>query len=417
MINRLSLRYGGSNNLRTSFIKLCGILQRRKVVFLDSDPILCGQVLAASDKKGSFVEGLVAAPAWFPIYSLESMDGEIWEILSQNCKKIIAQTQWKERLGPIIQDELAVWKKSSLSEKNFKINAESISRFVVRALYTLIFRETMFSEDEDLFYLAANEWRKELGVKGKGNSAIKHAFWERLKVIVAASPFKEGLEKFHYDTGLWLSAFAQPFLISPQINSSDIMVAVFHFLRKDPILLQKAKEWSLRGETDHLNALLMESIRLQHPFPIVEREIEEDLTIGNLTLTAGTHAFILFDQFQQDQNFNPERWLVGNSQNPHSALPFGSGRRICLGKAIAQVLLADMLQGILSHFPDEQICPQEGHIFSGRNNDQHRSLKESIYQIKVFAGVLYKCFCLGFLKYKRQIDGSLSPSPSKRKVH
>ena len=78
-----SFRYGTQGtNLRLWLIKLCA-LQRKKIVFLNSDPKLCARVLQSSHKKGSFIESLVALPAWSHL-SLESVDGKRWQQLSKD---------------------------------------------------------------------------------------------------------------------------------------------------------------------------------------------------------------------------------------------------------------------------------------------------------------------------------------------
>ena len=41
-------------------------------------------VLKSSNKKGSFIERLLALPAWSPIYSLESVDGKTWQELASD---------------------------------------------------------------------------------------------------------------------------------------------------------------------------------------------------------------------------------------------------------------------------------------------------------------------------------------------
>ena len=83
------IRYGGGSfDLRKYFIKLCAWLQRKPVIILDRDPLLCTAFLASSDKKGSFVEHLFAIPAWHPLYSIESEDGERWKALSMNCCQV-----------------------------------------------------------------------------------------------------------------------------------------------------------------------------------------------------------------------------------------------------------------------------------------------------------------------------------------
>ncbi len=395
MTSKGSLRYGGGAlDARSALMKLFGLIQRKKVIILNSDPELCGEILSASDTKGSFLEQLIATPAWHPIYSIESMDGERWQNLANDFKKVLNRLQWRARLNPLIQKQMKVLKASVEESESKCIDAETLSRTVVRILYELLFEHSISKTDETLFYRAAEEWKKEIAVKGLADPGIKTEFWSQLQERVAASRFKEGLETYEQDPAAWLSVFAQPFLISPQINIGDIFVSIFHFLRADPLLLKQACEWARLKDRPLLEGIVLEAIRLKHPFPILERELKADFESGDHRFFRGTQVFILLDQFKQDQKFQPERWLMPTAQNPYAALPFASGPRMCIGKPIALELLCELLASFLTDFSLEQLRPEFGHRFSGRNNDQSATLGETWYQIRVFARALGRSFRL-----------------------
>jgi hypothetical protein len=395
-----SFRYASGNgsstsDLRSQFIRLNGWLQRKEVEFIDSDPRAVSKVLSASNTKGSLIEMLIANPAWAPIYSIESVDGALWEQLARDCRRVMSEINYKERLSTLVQTYGERLLQEVSMDSSAKVDAEKTSRFALRVLYDLVFESSISPVDEDLFFNASMEWRKELGVKGLGDRQIKEAFWKRLGEIVAASRFQYGLETYREDPGKWISVFAQPFLISPQINVSDIMVAVFGFLRKDRDILSKAQLWAKEGYMEGLNAIIMESIRLQHPFPLLERDLERDVTLGDRIIRAGTQVVLLMDNFRQDQKFNPDRWLDSKTAHEYGPIPFGSGKRMCIGKPIATALLCEMLQIYLRDFHLDQVQPAQGHKYSGRNNDNEESLAETWYQLKVFARVLYKSYLMG----------------------
>ena len=220
-----------------------------------------------------------------------------------------------------------------------------------------------------------------------------------------ASRFGHGLTTYAHDPSRWLSLFAQPLLISPQINIGDIFVSVFHFLREDVTLRAQATTWAASyrqsapaaaAASDHaqvrlralLEGLILEAIRLRHPFPVLERELQGDLSVGDKTYRAGTHFFILLDKFKQDQTFDPTRWLLPHAENPYASLPFAAGPRMCVGKPIALELMVEMLAALLSQFPFDAIAPAQGHLFSGRDNDDTETVSESLYQLRVFGRVL-----------------------------
>lgn len=387
----VSIRYAakGAFDARSALIRLFAFFQRKRVVILKSNPRLCAEVLAASDTKGTFLEYLLATPSWRPIYSIESVDGELWKQLAHDFKGVMNQTQWRERLTPITQKYLAQLVPVAV------IDSPAIARFTVRVLFEVLFEKPITAADEDLFYAASLEWRKEIAVKGPANPQVKQAFWTRLTELVQGSAFQAGLDKYAADPSRWLSLFAQPFLISPQINVSDIFVAVFRFLRADPVLLAQAQGWARANDKPRLGGVLLESIRLQHPFPILERELLKDTVLQGQSYAAHTQFFILVDQFEQEAEFQPERWLLPTAQNPYAALPFTVGPRTCVGKPIAMELMTEMLRALLTQFPLEAIQPQNGHLYSGRDNDGKPLPGETRYQLRVFARGLWHSLLIG----------------------
>ena len=399
------IRYGGGAfKLRHYFIKLCAWLQRKPVLILDRDPLLCSSIMANSDKKGSFVEHLFAIPAWQPIYSIESEDGARWKLLSMNCCQVFRTLRWKETLPLQVASCLEALADKINNDSSLVMNAELVSRSALQVLYELIFEHPIDAADETLFYQASLEWRKEIALKGVGNVAIKQAFCQRLSLIIKQSRYAEGFtdEQHLNDPALWMSVFAQPFILSPQINVSDIMVSVFSFLRAEPSLYEVARIKAKEGDEAYLNALIMESIRLQHPFPILERELCSDMIIEGKTVPAGTQVLMIMDEFNQSSVFNPQNWLA-NDKNTFEGLVFGAGKRICLGKALAKALMVEMLKSMLIHLPDLKIQPGLGHLYSGRDNDHKGSFNESVYQIKVFGRALWRSFKIGCQKNTRKM--------------
>ena len=396
-----SIRYGvGSFELRKFFIKMCAWLQRKPVFILDSEPLLCATILASSDKKGSFIEYLFAIPAWQPIYSIESEDGTRWKTLSLNCCHVFRTLRWKDNLPQQVDSYMQALKETASNDHCWVMNAEQISRITLKVIYELLFKQAIKFEDETLFYRASIEWRKEIALKGRGDPATKQAFCQRLAEIVKASCYAEALTEGHHanDPMFWLSVFAQPFIISPQINVSDIMVAVFAFLRADPVLYDVVRNKAITGDDVYLNAVVMETIRLKHPFPILERELCTEMTIHGKTYPVGTQILLILDQFVQNTIFDPQSWLDDDLKHPFEGLIFGAGKRICLGKTLAKQLMVELLKSMLINIPDTQIQPQLGHLYSGRDNDGKGGFKESFYQMKIFGRAFWRSFKIGFKK-------------------
>ena len=395
------IRYGGGSfQLRKFFIKICAWLQRKQVIILDHDPLLCATILASSDTKGSFVEHLFAIPAWKPIYSIESEDGARWKALTMNCCQVLRTVRWKEKIPLQVVSCIQVLVDEMSLDQSLVVNAEQVSRIALKVFYESLFAQTIEPEDETLFYNASVEWRKEIALKGAGDCYVKQAFCQRLTKIIRESSYGAGLTDDHdaRDSVLWLSVFAQPFILSPQINVSDIMVSVFVFLRADPVLFGVTRKKAIEGDDAYLNAVIMESIRLKHPFPILERELCTDMIIESKSYPAGTQIIMILDQFVQNSAFDPQTWLDPGLKNPFDGLVFGAGKRTCLGKTIAKSLMVEMLKSMLILVPDLKIQPGIHHLYSGRDNDSKVSFRESLYQIRIFGRALWRSFKIGLKK-------------------
>jgi hypothetical protein len=388
-----SFRYGASLfNSRTFLIRLFGLLQGKRTVVLNSDPQACGEILAHSVKKGTFIEHLFATPAWEPVYSIESMDGEVWEQLSADFKDLLSALNWRTRLPQILAKETDRLKLRG----EVLIDSSTVSIFSLRVLYELLFGEEISGADEALFYQASIEWRREIALKGRADQKVKHAFWQRLTKIVETSSYQPGLVIYARDPARFLSLFAQPFLLSPQINVSDILASVFIEFRKNGSLFLRVKKWVEQNDRTLLDGVILESIRLHHPFPILEREMN------------GTQYFILLDQFQHDDpTFLPERWLAPASENAYSSLPFAAGPRMCIGKPVAMELMGELLKVLVRDFPLQQVWPESGHAISGRNNDGQKLKGEGFYQLKLFVRALWTCVLLR--RKKVELGGSAAP--------
>lgn len=394
-----SLRYANQAlNPRLWLMRLFGLIQGKRVIALRSDPEACAKVLISSNKKGRFIEQLIACPAWLPVHSVESVDGDEWVYLAKQFREIYGQLDWENRLSLITQRQVMRFKDKVL-------DGEQVSRLTANLFFDLVFERDMTQAEEDLFYQASLEWRKELAMKSPGDQTLKQEFWSCLGALIENSRFSTQLHAHREQRDLFLSTFAQPLFLSPQINFSDIFAAVFTQFEQDPELFTQALQAAKNSDFEFLRNICLETIRLQHPFPILEREITSDLVLGQKKLKPGDQVFIMLDDFDQDPEFNPERWAAGG-KNPYKMMPFGAGPRICIGKNLAQKLLGEFLAEVLNQFDILQIKPSKNHLYSGRNNDHKDGIDTLFYQIRVFSKALWN-------SRQSSCPMSLSPVPDK----
>ena len=389
-----AMRYGSEGfDLRRAFMQLCGRLQGRNVVFLDGDLKGIERVLVSSHHKGNFVEQLIACPAWGNVLSTESTDGDVWRGLATGVRRVMGELDYEERLPRLVAHHMRDVVVGAA--RGDVIDAETLGTVVARIMIELVFETPASDEEAALLYAASVQWRREIAVKGPGEAGTRARWWAWLEQRVSESRWGDELRARGDDKAMWLSVFAQPFLLSPVINLGDIMVEVHGFLDSDVALRRRMQTAARRGQRDLVLGLALESIRLRHPFPILEREVPRDIETEQGTVPAGSQVFIMMDRLRQDPRVRPDRWLLPKRDNPYHALPFGVGRRMCIGKPIATILLADILMPLLAEVPFEALRPRDGHQYSGRANDTAQGVGESLYQLGVFGRVLLASYRIG----------------------
>ncbi|XP_046882254.1 1,25-dihydroxyvitamin D(3) 24-hydroxylase, mitochondrial [Hypomesus transpacificus] len=97
----------------------------------------------------------------------------------------------------------------------------------------------------------------------------------------------------------------------------------------------------------YLKACLKESMRLSPSVPFTSRTLDKDTVLGDYSIPKGTVLMINShalgsneDYFSEGTRFKPERWLRETSTiNPFAHVPFGIGKRMCIGRRLAELQL------------------------------------------------------------------------------
>jgi cytochrome P450 family 135 len=125
-------------------------------------------------------------------------------------------------------------------------------------------------------------------------------------------------------------------------------------LVRHPAKLDRLTEEVRAGETEYLDAVVTETLRLRPVISAVARGLTEPVEIGGWHLPAGvvvTPAIYLVhrrpDIYPEPERFLPERF-IDNPPGTYTWIPFGGGVRRCLGGAFAQfemqVVLAELVR-------------------------------------------------------------------------
>uniref|UniRef100_A0A673IZU7 Cytochrome P450, family 24, subfamily A, polypeptide 1 n=1 Tax=Sinocyclocheilus rhinocerous TaxID=307959 RepID=A0A673IZU7_9TELE len=154
-------------------------------------------------------------------------------------------------------------------------------------------------------------------------------------------------------------------------TTANSMLWVIFNLSRNPCaqakLLKEIQDVVPAGETPraehiknmpYLKACLKESMRVSPSVPFTSRTLDKDTVLGDYTLSKGTILMINSqaiasneEYFDNGKQFRPERWLQEKSSiNPFAHVPFGIGKRMCIGRRLAELQIQLSLCWILRDY-------------------------------------------------------------------
>ena len=108
------------------------------------------------------------------------------------------------------------------------------------------------------------------------------------------------------------------------------------------------------GDEPYLDAVIKETLRLRPVLPIVLRRVKAPMEIGGWDLPAGVSVapciYLMHrraDVYPDPRAFRPERFLE-RPAGTYTWIPFGGGRRRCLGASFAMLEMGIVLRAVLS---------------------------------------------------------------------
>ncbi|XP_071949557.1 cytochrome P450 2J4-like [Antedon mediterranea] len=146
----------------------------------------------------------------------------------------------------------------------------------------------------------------------------------------------------------------------------------------DEVIGQKKPKWSDRHSMPYLEATIMEIQRLGNVVPFFGRRTSDCVKINGYEIPADTTVLVnLFsvhrhsDKWARPLNFEPDRFLddLKNIQKQEALLPFGIGRRLCIGELMAKMELflftANLIQRFQFKVPEGRCAPSVHDCLSG----------------------------------------------------
>lgn len=120
----------------------------------------------------------------------------------------------------------------------------------------------------------------------------------------------------------------------------------------------------------YLQAVIKETLRIHPPGALLRRQCNQDCKLGGFDLKQGTKILINTYAIMRDpkiwdepDKYEPERFLNNNNSSDHQAfeqmgtkgqdfrfLPFGSGRRACIGQPHASIVLHATIGSLIQCF-------------------------------------------------------------------
>lgn len=107
--------------------------------------------------------------------------------------------------------------------------------------------------------------------------------------------------------------------------------------------------------------VLSEALRLYPPSPNLQRQVRQDIHVGDVVIPNGTNMWVDVVSVHHDKSiwggdvheFKPERFahdIYGGSNHKMGFLPFGFGGRMCIGRNLFNMEYKIALTLILSRF-------------------------------------------------------------------
>ncbi len=153
-------------------------------------------------------------------------------------------------------------------------------------------------------------------------------------------------------------------LLAGHETTATGLAFAFDLLLREPRVLARLRE-ELAGDDDaYLDAVVTETLRLRPVIDANERSLTKPRTIGGWELPAGIRVYpaIAVVQLREDlypraQEFRPERFLDEDAPS-YAWLPFGGGIRRCIGAALAQAEMAEVIRAVVSRADLELVRPE-----------------------------------------------------------
>jgi cytochrome P450 len=154
-------------------------------------------------------------------------------------------------------------------------------------------------------------------------------------------------------------------LLAGHETTATALAFAFDLLARDPAVLARLRdELEAHDATGYLDAVVTETLRLRPVIDANERTLTQPRTVGGWQLPAGIRVYPAIavvhqrpDLYPEPERFRPERFLDGKAES-YAWLPFGGGIRRCVGAALAQAEMAEVIRAVATRVELEPLRPR-----------------------------------------------------------
>ena len=153
-------------------------------------------------------------------------------------------------------------------------------------------------------------------------------------------------------------------LLAGHETTATGLAFAFDLLLHTPAALARLRD-ELAGDDDaYLDAVVTETLRLRPIIDANQRRLTQPRTVAGWELPAGVAVYPAIalvhrreDLYPQAAAFRPERFLDGRAES-YAWLPFGGGIRRCIGAALAQAEMAEVIRTVVARTELRALRPQ-----------------------------------------------------------
>ncbi|KAF9412734.1 hypothetical protein HW555_008819 [Spodoptera exigua] len=298
----------------------------------------------------------------------DKLKGDLFDTLGNYCNAAIAAAVFGIHTRSIFDSPFRIMAKEVLTP-TFFTNLKFAINGVSESLFNLL-KLKLFKTEKENFFIAAI--KQAIRQREKENLK-RHDFIDICVELQKNGTMVDPDNGYTLDpTDELMAAQAYFFFLAGTDPTIAGIFGTLMELGRHPEILKKSHEdvdsvlekyngqltYDAVGEVKYLDNVLSEVFRLHPPIAFVTRKCEQDsvLPVGNIPVEKGVKIYMPIFELHHDPNyfpdpekFDPDRFIRGEIDEA-TYIPFGKGRRYCIGARYAKIQIMTVLIHLLRHY-------------------------------------------------------------------